>query len=259
MAKIKHRRKGYRYLKGWGLEIGALNLPASVPRRCKVEYCDVQSKEGAISLFPELPKDGFVDVDHVCDLDTEGLSIFADNVFDFVILNHVIEHIANPIRIIEELFRITKEGGTIVLSAPDRNYTFDKNRSLTSFDHLLGEYHGNVTEVADEHYLDFLRAVHPEVLGAGPGDLKKRLDRVRERREHAHVWDSTTFKEFLVACLDMLGLNATCLYESSGEDNHSECFSAWRKTMAKCESKTPKKSSAAGRLRSFLIRHLRQW
>ena len=63
--------------------------------------------------------------------------MLSDNTFDFVILNHVIEHVANPINAIKEIFRVTR--GLVVISAPDKHFTFDKQRQLTPFDHLMTE------------------------------------------------------------------------------------------------------------------------
>ena len=227
--KLRHRLKGYKLLKGCGLEIGAFHQPAPVSKRCKVEYCDARAKEDAIKFFPELKITDLVDVDYVCDLDTEGLTPLGDNTFDFVIFNHVIEHVANPINTVKELFRITRPNGRIVISAPDKSYTLDKNRPLTSFSHLLIEYNSNAKEVTDEHYIDFLKGVHPEVLELDNETIKEHINDSRQRREHAHVWDSKTFKDFLTKCFDLFAVRATCLYENSGQDNHFEYYSVWEK------------------------------
>ncbi|MFA5133932.1 MAG: class I SAM-dependent methyltransferase [Patescibacteria group bacterium] len=44
---------------------------------------------------------------------------FADNYFDVVICTEVLEHCANPMQVMSELKRITKNGGSIVISAPN--------------------------------------------------------------------------------------------------------------------------------------------
>ena len=260
MSNLKHRLDGYELLKGNGLEIGALNQPAAIPPRCKIDYCDALPKEEAIKLFPELNVNDLVDVKYVCDLDKKGLSTFDENTFDFVILNHVIEHVANPINVIEELFRITLDGGFVIISAPDKNYTFDKNRLLTPFSHLLEESGNNVTEVTDEHYIDFLRGVHPEVFHRSQEEIRRSIDNVKRRREHAHVWNSETFKEFLVMSLDMLNIKAACLFESTGEENHVEYFSVWKKTL-ESDTKMAISVSIIEKLRYYMRRlsHKKRW
>ncbi|EIJ43413.1 methyltransferase family protein [Beggiatoa alba B18LD] len=228
---LKHRSAGYALLQGKGLEIGALNQPAQLPEPCSIEYADVASRETLVQAFPELQNqlNNFVVVNHYCDLDKQGLSPFANGQYDFVILNHVIEHVANPINIVAELFRIVKPNGYIVISAPDKLYTFDKPRELTPFEHLWAEYQQQVSDVTDEHYLDFLRAVHPNVFNCPPEQLSIHIANVKNRREHAHVWDSAHFADFMQTCLSRLNIPATCCFLSEGEQNHFEYFSVWQK------------------------------
>ena len=228
-AHLTHRQEGYELLSGNGLEIGAFHQPAIVPPQCTIEYGDAQSKEEVIKSFPELNIDDLVDVNYICDLDNDGLSIFEDKRFDFVILNHVIEHVANPIKVVSELFRIVKYDGYVVISAPDKNFTFDKDRALTPFAHLMEEYENNTTTVTDEHYIDFLKAVHPQVFQHSGDKLHVHINNVRKRREHAHVWDSRTFDEFMLNTLKLLQLRATCMFVSLGNENQFEYFSVWKK------------------------------
>ena len=232
MSKLKHRLKGYNFLAGNGLEIGALHLPAQVPLRCKVEYCDAITKEQAIQLFPEVDANQFVEVKHICDLDKDGLSLFEDGRFDFVVLNHVIEHVANPIRVIAELFRVTRDGGFVVVSAPDKNYNpFDQNRPLTPYAHLLEEYITGVVEVTDVHYVELMQAVTPEALSLNSDEITNIIKRLRSRHEHAHAWDSPTFADFLTRSFDTLDIVATCVFVSSAEENKLEYFSVWKKGL----------------------------
>jgi 2-polyprenyl-3-methyl-5-hydroxy-6-metoxy-1,4-benzoquinol methylase len=228
-AHLNHRQQGYNLLNGHGLEIGAFHQPAIIPAHCTIEYCDAQSKEESAISFPEVNIDEMVEVDYISDLDKEGLSLFDAEHFDFVILNHVIEHVANPIKVVEELFRITKSGGYVVISAPDKNFIFDKNRTLTSFAHLKEEYENNVTEVTDAHYIDFLQGVHPELLKLSPEKLQFHINSVKNRREHAHVWDSNTFGDFMLSAIILLKLKAICEFINIANDNKLEYFSVWNK------------------------------
>ncbi len=236
---LRHRKIGYRLLSGSGLEIGALHEKAQLPARCHVEYCDAISKEQAISLFPEIKHHKLVEVTHICNLDTQGLSIFPANKFDFIILSHVIEHVANPVKVVEELFRVVKPGGLVLIAAPDKDYTFDKKREITPFPHLLAEYRQGVTEVTDAHYEDFIRGVHPEMLSLGKEDFDKAINTVRNRREHAHVWTSLSFKEFLQAVFVELGINARLVMEHAAVKNGLEYFSIWQKTEENADFPLP--------------------
>jgi SAM-dependent methyltransferase len=224
------REIGLKRLRGNGLEIGAMHNPTPLPSGCSVEYFDVLTKAEAMKLFPELSQDSFaIEPEYIGDVDKDGLSAIPDERFDFVILNHVIEHVANPIRLVCEIFRVVKQGGHVVIACPDKHYTFDKNRDLTQFSHLLEEYNLGISEVTDEHYLDFLRGVHPEIMVTPPEQIKIHLQGVKDRREHAHVWDSLSFRDFLDKSLAFLEIRALCSYEVVGADTKIEYFSVWEK------------------------------
>jgi SAM-dependent methyltransferase len=227
---LEHRRAALGVLAGGGLEVGALHEPTRLGAGCRVEYFDAITEEQARALFPELPPGGFVHVDHVGDLDRGGLGAFADGSLDFVIMNHVLEHLANPLLAVREAFRVIRTGGVAVLSIPDMRFTFDARRRLTPWEHLWGDYAGGVTESSDEHYLDFLRSAAPHVFGEPPGNLAIHVARVRSRREHAHVWSSQSFREHLARAMKAFGVVASPVFESTGDENSLEYFSMWRKS-----------------------------
>ena len=228
---LRHRSKGYELLRGNGLEIGALHNPAKISKDCQVEYADAMSAAEASTLFPELNSKEFVPVSIIVDLDLAGLSNIKDESYDFVVLNHVFEHVANPIFTIKELFRVVRPGGHIVVSAPDKNFTYDKPRKLTSFEHLYAEFLAHTTQVSDDHYYDLaLAALNVKELEDSEL-LFKKMAWYRLRREHAHVWDSQSFKEFMRACQTLLGFKAQIQFESVGKDNRLENFSVWQKLM----------------------------
>ncbi len=58
-----------------------------------------------------------------------------------------------------------------MVSSPDKDFTFDRQRDLTTFEHLLTDYQQSITEVTDEHYMDFLRHVHPAELFTGKQEI----------------------------------------------------------------------------------------
>ncbi|HLW31995.1 MAG TPA: methyltransferase domain-containing protein [Aequorivita sp.] len=55
---------------------------------------------------------------------------FSNAAFDFIICNHVLEHIPDDTKAMQELYRILKPGGTAILQVPyeaDRKTTFEDN------------------------------------------------------------------------------------------------------------------------------------
>ncbi len=229
MPSPEYRSNAYRLLKGTGLEIGALHQPAPVPAAAVVHYFDAVPETEAARLFPELDPRQIVHVDYFGDLDRDGLAQFAGGTFDFVIINHVLEHLSNPVKAVREVFRIIRPGGCAVIAIPDKRYTYDRLRAETSFEHLWDDYLNATQENSDEHYLDFLRSAGAHVFAEPASSLPHHIKRCRERREHAHVWTSASFRDFLGRAFPPLSIQATCLYEAAGEETQMEYFSLWQK------------------------------
>jgi len=226
---LPHRAQGYAFLNGEGLEIGAFECPAQVPTGCRVRYFDVLSRVEAGRRFPEIDIARLVEPDVLGDLDRDGLAVIPTRSLDFVICNHVLEHVANPIGVIGELFRVLRPGGHAVIAIPDKDYTFDRTREPTAWAHLLGDWEHRVTESDDSHYLDFLHHVAPHVFTEAWRNIGVEVARARARREHAHVWTTATFRDLMERALPVLKVRAECRYEKGGAETQIEYFSVWRK------------------------------
>lgn len=78
--------------------------------------CGTDIREGWINL-DNFDAD-FIDVKH----DLEQFPYpFEDNYFEEIIAINVLEHIGNPIKVIEELHRITNKGGKVIIRVPYYN------------------------------------------------------------------------------------------------------------------------------------------
>lgn len=92
----------------------------------------------------------------ICDLP------FADNSYDFIICNHVLEHIPDDTRAMQEIFRVLARGGTAILQVP-----YEKNRMETFMDDsitdpkertkIFGQY--DHVRVYGMDYFDKLRSI----------------------------------------------------------------------------------------------------
>ena len=123
------------FIKGKGLEIGALHNPLKVPPGVQVQYLDRMTVEELRAHYPELHSEKLVAVDIVDD--GEKLSKVQSATQDFVIANHFLEHCQNPLLAIENMLRVVKAGGILFLAIPDKRYTFDINRPIMPYEHLL--------------------------------------------------------------------------------------------------------------------------
>lgn len=109
--------------------------------------CGVNKTEGAIGLDNN-PRTG-ADVIH--DLGKIPYP-FADNEFDFVVSNHVVEHIPDVMAFVSELHRITKPGGKIRLLTP--HYTNPDWASDPTHRNHFNSYSFN-TFMPDRQVFDF--------------------------------------------------------------------------------------------------------
>ena len=70
---------------------------------------------------------------------------FEENTYDLILCNHVLEHIQDHIKAMEELYRILKKGGTLIAQVPleeQREKTFEDNSILDKKERtkVFGQY-----------------------------------------------------------------------------------------------------------------------
>ncbi len=183
-----------QYISGQGLEIGALHRPLPVPASAQVRYADAFPTDELARLWsPEVDGHQLVPVDIITDATT--LSGVADETMDFVIANHVVEHLEDPIRCVMNLLRVTRPGGCVFLAIPDRRHTFDAKRPPTSLDHVTKDYCGDPAWARHAHYVEWVALVE----GLAAEAAVARVSKLEAERYpiHFHVWDPTAFGELL--------------------------------------------------------------
>ena len=181
-------------LNGIGLEVGAGASAFPVPVDCKVIYGDRLSFDQLIScLYPGQEIHNLVRPDIVTDFDVfQGI---ADESLDFIIGCHVIEHVFDPIGTVRFAHRKLRPGGSLLLVVPDAGRTFDRDRPLTSLDHLKADHFNPDPRRDREHYEEFYRLARktPEPVLA----LKVESEFLSRGDLHAHVWSYDTFRQMI--------------------------------------------------------------
>ncbi len=159
LLTINSNRSLYTYyLKGNGIEIGALNSPLVILHdNAKVKYVDYKSVDELKNCYPEL--DNFVKVDILST--AQNLEGLKNDSLDFIIANHVIEHLVNPMKSLQNWHTKLKHGGILYLAFPHALACPDKTRKITSVAHLVQDYATNIEEANDEHLLGFVHAWNP--------------------------------------------------------------------------------------------------
>jgi SAM-dependent methyltransferase len=196
------RARAARWLTGAGAEIGALNAPLTVPEGVEVRYVDRAPIEVLRDHYQELGDLPLVKPSLIGD--AQDLSALADDSTDFVIANHLLEHLEDPIRGLKEMVRVIRSGGVLFLALPDPRVTFDVDRALTSVEHLVSEFRLGTQDTRQAHYEDWVAKAEPHVDWMQQAGVGKGPERVRELMDmdysiHFHLWRPDTFLEFIFA------------------------------------------------------------
>ncbi len=165
-----------RYLRGDGLEIGALNLPLAVPPRARVSHVDRMSAADLRREYPEWADQPLPDVDVVDD--GEKLATIAPESQDFIVANHFLEHTEDPIGTIETHLGKLKPGGILFYAVPDKRFTFDFRRADTPLEHMIRDHEEGPERSRAEHYDEWsLLSVGSEAERSEPGFEERALER----------------------------------------------------------------------------------
>jgi SAM-dependent methyltransferase len=187
------------YLRGSGIEIGALNVPLRIPPSVRVTYVDYLPietlrvhhahlvAEGGTLTAPDIVDDG------------EKLVKFEDASMDFVVANHFIEHSEDPIGTIQAHLRVIRAGGRLFMAVPDKRWTFDVEREITPLEHLIRDHEEGPDWSRERHYGEWARFVDkvPE------DQVDQHAADVAARRFsiHFHVFTPQSYLEMLVHCM----------------------------------------------------------
>jgi SAM-dependent methyltransferase len=184
-----------RFLNGSGVELGPGHHPMPIPfPGVSVRYVDRWQPEENLALFTNLESGAtFPKPDIVANLDVDRLAALPDESQDFVIASHLLEHLADPLTQLGEIYRVLKPGAVILVFLPDRRYTFDRQRSATPLAHLIAEHRDRVTVVSDEHIEDYLRKTDVWDPSWTPEQEREQFDLNRQRSIHVHCWSEDEF------------------------------------------------------------------
>jgi predicted SAM-dependent methyltransferase len=185
------------YLRGEGIEVGGLNAPLRVPAGVGVKYVDLVDVDELQKSYPgvEIKRPDIV-------ANGETLECVEDESQDFVIANHFLEHCEDPIRALKNFLRVVRRGGVIFVAIPDKRFTFDVRRGVTTFEHLLRDHEDGGAGSRLGHFEDY----HRVVLGIDD-ERQIRRDVEEMGHTHYHVWTQVEMLELVVRLRKDLGLD----------------------------------------------------
>ncbi|MEA2683759.1 MAG: hypothetical protein QOK05_2087 [Chloroflexota bacterium] len=190
----KRWRIASAWLSGSGIEIGALYRPLIVPPQARVRYVDHLDEPGLRRHYPELSHEKFAPVDIIGT--AEDLSNIGSDSLDFIIANHLFEHLEYPIRALAEFQRVLRPGGVLYMALPDQRVGIDHRRAVTPVEHLLDEHRNGAEKNRPEHYRSWVVDCEGK-----PEEADARTAMLMEMNYsiHFHVWRADGFLEFLAA------------------------------------------------------------
>jgi SAM-dependent methyltransferase len=180
-----------RYLVGEGIEIGPGMLPLRVPHCVRVRYVDTLSRDALLAKaggeflgrgidLAAIPRTDVIE-------DAQTLESFADDSVGFIIANHVLEHLEDPIGALKSFLRVARHTGIIFLTLPDARHSFDHLRERTPVEHLLRDHTEGPHSSREDHYAEWATLIE----GIGPQGVPARAAQyaAADARHHFHVWD----------------------------------------------------------------------
>ncbi|MDX1949957.1 MAG: methyltransferase domain-containing protein [Rickettsiales bacterium] len=223
IAKENRKKISYKYIKGEGIEIGALHTSMPISKNAKTKFVDRLSYEDYLKQYPELKGKKLIKPDIVSNAET--LEKVRNESQDYIIACHVLEHFENPILAINNFYRVLKNGGIAYIIVPDKNFCFDKNRELTKFEDIVSDYQNGGKTSRKEHYRDWLLNVENLT------DEKEIAKKIEEMDKsdfniHFHVWDNTSFLKFLISSFDLLKIKLNIIHY---EFNNTESIAILKK------------------------------
>jgi SAM-dependent methyltransferase len=187
------------------MELGPGQITFPAPNATKVTLVDKLPSDLHKELFPELGSDVYiVEPDLLVDFDKDGLIFSKSDSFDYVIASHLLEHLAQPFRMLDEIHRVLRIGGKAIIFLPDRRRTFDWKRGVETFEHFSSEYLDNDPEVSNTDLFDFLEKTENYF----ERDRESKFSQLHLSRSiHVHAWTDEEFIQLLSQMQNVANFN----------------------------------------------------
>jgi predicted SAM-dependent methyltransferase len=222
-----------------GLEIGAFNKPIIKKEMGHIRYVDHDTTEG-LKAKAELwgldaaTINGIVDVDFVWGDKTLQELTADDGPYDYVIASHVIEHVPDFIGWLNEIRSVLKPGGILTLAIPDKRFTFDFYREVTTISDVVEAFLQHSRKPTTRQIFDYYSKFDYTWVDYGTASdllhenrLKKAWDIVNEAYkkntyEDVHCWTFTdrSFLDLIadINVTDLLNFKLKNFFETTGNE-----------------------------------------
>src|SRR5262249_20610895 len=110
-----------------------------------------QVREGLHFEFSPVKQPGFQFI-----LEATDLHAIGESRYECILSCHTLEHVANPLRALQEWKRVSVKDGVLLLVLPHKDGTFDWRRPTTTLSHLIADHDCNVGEDDLAHLSEIL-------------------------------------------------------------------------------------------------------
>ena len=186
------RRLARRYLRGEGLEVGALHQPLALRRGVRVRYVDRHSVDQLRLHYPELRDQELVPVDVIDDGET--LATVPDASVDFVVANHFLEHTQDPIGTLGHHLRRAAARRDPVPRPARQAPHVRRPPAGDAIEHLVRDHAEGPAWSRRGHFEEWAALVE----GVAPDAVAERARELEsyDYSIHFHVWTPTAFTAF---------------------------------------------------------------
>jgi SAM-dependent methyltransferase len=133
---------------------------------------------------------------------------YEKNTFSFILSEHVLEHIYDPIKTINEWKRVLTRNGKVILFLPHAERMFDRDRARTTFDQLNQRAIGKKNEIKEKILEDWMKNVISKGLASHYSHIAPE-DMLIDGTIHYNVWTT----EDIVFLLQQLGFKLCAYYD----------------------------------------------
>jgi SAM-dependent methyltransferase len=132
--------------------------------------------------------------------DTTDLRCIQDSTYECILACHCLEHVANPLRALNEWKRVLKDDGLLLLILPHKDGTFDWRRPTTPLLHMIEDFQNAVGEEDLTHLPEVLELhdLSRDLPAGTREEFRQRcLANPYNHAMHHHVFDSMAALEML--------------------------------------------------------------
>lgn len=176
---------------------GLLPIYTSVQSLDGVNFSNSTIWEGNIQEGKTYNYDGKLGFQYI--RDSIDLSVIESEKYDFLLSCHSFEHIANPVKALNEWKRVIKKNGLMLFVLPHRDKTFDHYRPVTQLAHFIEDFEKGIGEEDTTHFEEIIDlhdySMHPGSITKN--ELREKIyNNIQNRWAHHHTFNIHSATEF---------------------------------------------------------------